>query len=30
MGEDVVKEAEASFRQIQAAYEELCKARGIK
>jgi DnaJ like chaperone protein len=30
MGEDVVKEAEASFRQIQAAYEELCRARGIK
>ena len=30
MGEDVVKEAEASFRQIQSAYEELCKARGIK
>jgi DnaJ like chaperone protein len=30
MGEDVVKEAEATFRQIQDAYEELCKARGIK
>jgi DnaJ like chaperone protein len=30
MGEDVVKEAEASFRQIQTAYEELCRARGIK
>jgi DnaJ like chaperone protein len=30
MGEDVVKEAEATFRQIQGAYEELCKARGIK
>lgn len=30
MGEDVVKEAEATFRQIQDAYEELCKVRGIK
>ena len=30
MGEDVVKEAEATFRQIHDAYEELCKARGIK
>ncbi len=30
MGEDVVKEAESTFRQIQAAYEELCAARGIK
>lgn len=30
MGDDVVKEAEATFRQIQSAYEELCAARGIK
>lgn len=30
MGDDVVKEAEATFRQIQSAYEELCTARGIK
>jgi DnaJ like chaperone protein len=30
MGDDVVKEAEATFRQIQSAYEELCSARGIK
>jgi DnaJ like chaperone protein len=30
MGDDVVKEAEATFRQIQGAYEELCGARGIK
>ena len=30
MGEDVVKQAEATFRQIQEAYEELCTQRGIK
>jgi DnaJ like chaperone protein len=30
MGDDVVKEAESTFRQIQVAYEELCAARGIK
>lgn len=30
MGEDVVKEAEATFRHIQSAYEELSSVRGIK
>ncbi|HAB31516.1 MAG TPA: molecular chaperone DjlA [Cryomorphaceae bacterium] len=30
MGEDVVKEAEATFRKIQSAYEAICKQRGIK
>lgn len=30
MGDDVVKQAEATFRQIQEAYEELCRQRGIK
>lgn len=30
MGEDVVREAEGTFRKIQQAYEEICQQRGIK
>lgn len=30
LGEDVVKEAEGTFRKIQQAYEQICQERGIK
>jgi len=30
LGEAAVKEAEATFRKIQEAYDHICKQRGLK